>query len=75
MNTSHSVRLALSPPRVSTYLLALKDRPPSLDRAIELYVWNGQLGAALLTPISVCEVVIRNAVDDALTAHSTDGGQ
>jgi len=68
MTTFHSVRLALSPPRVSTYLLALKDRPPSLDRAIELYVWNGQLGAALLTPISVCEVVIRNAVDDALTA-------
>jgi hypothetical protein len=67
-----SVRQALSPPRVSTYLQALQDRPPSLDKALELYVWNGQLGAALLTPISVCEVVIRNAVDDALSAlHGT----
>lgn len=68
MATSLSVRQALSPPRVSTYLHALKDRPPQLDKALELYVWNGQLGAALMTPIAVCEVVIRNAVDDALTA-------
>ena len=68
MTTSIAVRQALSPPRLSTYLHALKDRPPSLDRALELYVWNGQLSAALMTPISVCEVVIRNAVDDALTA-------
>lgn len=68
MATAISVRQALSPPRVSTYLLALRDRPPCLDRALELYVWNGQLSAALMTPISVCEVVIRNAVDDALTA-------
>lgn len=68
MATSFSVRQALSPPRISTYLHALQVRPPSLDKALELYVWNGQLGAALLTPISVCEVVFRNAVDDALTA-------
>lgn len=73
MATSLSVRQALSPPRVLTYLNALQDHPPSLNRALELYVWNGQLGAALLTPISVCEVVIRNAVDDALTAlHGTN---
>ena len=73
MANSISVRLSLSPPRVSTYLHALQDRPPHLDKALELYIWNGQLGAALLTPISVCEVVIRNAVDDALTAqHGTN---
>ncbi len=69
MANSISVRQALSPPRVSTYLQALHDRPPSLDKALDLYVWNGQLAAALLTPISVCEVVIRNAVDDAITAQ------
>ena len=68
MTISLAVRLALSPPRLSTYLHALRDRPPSLDRALELYVWNAQLSAALMTPISVCEVVIRNAVDDGLTA-------
>ena len=56
MATAISVRQALSPPRISTYLLALRDRPPCLDRALELYVWNGQLSAALMTPISVCEV-------------------
>lgn len=64
----HAVRMALSPARTSTYLHALKDQPPFLGRALDLYVWNSQLGAALMTPISVCEVVIRNAVDDALSA-------
>lgn len=64
----HAVRMALSPARTSTYLHALRDHPPSLGRALDLYVWNSQLGAALMTPISVCEVVIRNAVDDALSA-------
>lgn len=65
---THAVRMALSPPRFSTYLHALRTCPPSLDRALELYRWNSQLGAALLTPIATCEVVIRNAVDEALTA-------
>jgi hypothetical protein len=65
---SHAVRMALSPARTSTYLLALRDQPPFIDRALELYVWNSQLGAALMTPISVCEVVIRNAIDEALSA-------
>lgn len=73
MTTSLSVRQALSPPRISTYLHTLEVRPPSLDQALELYVWNAQLGAALLTSVAVCEVVIRNAVDDALTAlHGPD---
>ena len=60
--------MALSAARTSTYLHALRDKPPSLERALDLYVWNSQLGAALMTPISVCEVVIRNAVDEALSA-------
>lgn len=64
----HAVRMALSPARTSTYLLALRDQPPFLGRALDLYVWNSQLGAELMTPISVCEVVIRNAVDEALSA-------
>lgn len=68
MTIALSVREALSPPRISTYLYALNTRPPSLDRALELYVWNAQLGAALLNPIAACEVVIRNAIDEALTA-------
>ena len=68
MTTHIAIQQALSPPRVSTYLHALKDRPPSLDQALSLYVWNGQLGSALMIPIAVCEVVIRNAVDEALTA-------
>lgn len=64
----HAVRMALSPARTSTYLHALRDRPPFLGKALDLYVWNSQLGAALMTPISTCEVVIRNSVDDALSA-------
>ena len=62
-----AVRMALSPGRTSTYLDALKQKPPHLGLALDLYVWNAKLGAALMSPISVCEVVIRNAVSDALT--------
>jgi hypothetical protein len=33
-----------------------------------LYAWNAQVSGALLTPLHICEVVIRNAVSDALTS-------
>lgn len=64
----HAILMALSLPRLSTYLDAQDIRPPSLTQALELYLWNSQVSSALMTPISLCEVVIRNAVDDALRA-------
>ncbi|MEX3955354.1 hypothetical protein [Trinickia sp. EG282A] len=33
---------------------------------LALYAWNAQVSAALLVPLHVCEVVMRNAVADAL---------
>lgn len=39
------------------------DEDPS---ALDLYVWNAQLSGAFLAPLHICEVVIRNAISDAL---------
>ncbi len=36
--------------------------------AVALYDWNAQVSGAFLAPLHICEVVIRNAVSDALTA-------
>ena len=33
-----------------------------------LYAWNAQVAAAMLAPLHLCEVVLRNAVSDAITA-------
>lgn len=42
--------------------------PLSLTTAIELYAWNGQVSSALLFPLHICEVTLRNAVADVLEA-------
>ncbi|WP_369326155.1 hypothetical protein AB6N01_16040 [Alcaligenes nematophilus] len=34
--------------------------------ALDLYIWNAQISGALLAPLHICEVVIRNAIADAL---------
>jgi len=65
--TISAVRLSLSHARIATYensvVLAADDDPA----ALELYAWNAVVSGALLGPLHVCEVVIRNAVSDALT--------
>ncbi len=55
----------MSVPRVSTYLAAALGTPP-LQAAVNLYSWNAQVSAALLNPLHCCEVVVRNAVSEAL---------
>ena len=57
---------ALSQARMSTYTNALDNRGSRYEDALELYSWNSEVSAALLTPLHLCEVVIRNAVADAL---------
>ncbi|MCA6943795.1 Abi family protein [Pectobacterium polaris] len=57
------VRLALSHARMSTYDAAVLDGGKS---ALELYSWNAQVSAALFASLQICEVVMRNAVSDAL---------
>lgn len=61
-----AVRDALSHPRLSTFE-AVTTAYPVVSGAVELYAWNAQVSGALLTPLHICEVVIRNAVSDALT--------
>lgn len=66
--SAHQVRIALSPARTSTYLFAQKVFPPCLDKALLLYRWNVELSGAIYWNLATCEVVVRNAVDDALSA-------
>lgn len=58
------IKQALSVSRMSTY----ENRFPNTDKALELYAWNANVSACFLAPLHICEVVIRNAVSDALTA-------
>lgn len=62
-----AVKVALSPSRIATYereIELAKDQTPS---ALELYAWNANISGAFLVPLQVCEVVIRNAISDALS--------
>lgn len=61
----NTVRFALSHARMSTYDVAVAH---DHMLALRLYSWNAQISAALFTSLQVCEVVIRNAVSDALEA-------
>lgn len=40
--------------------------PLPLNTALELYAWNGQVSSALLFPLHICEVVLRNAAAEVL---------
>lgn len=65
MSPEQAIEQALSVPRISTYLAATTGTP-ALAAAIDLYAWNAQVSAALLNPLHCCEVVVRNAVSEAL---------
>ena len=65
--TDQQIKTALSDARLSTFEAAIGPPDPRLARALDLYAWNAQVSAALLAPLHVCEVVVRNAVSDALT--------
>lgn len=62
-----AIKHALSAPRIGTYEAATAGTP-QLPSALALYAWNAQVSAAMLAPLHLCEVAIRNAVSDALTA-------
>lgn len=67
MSPEDSVKRALSAPRVGTFEGA-SSTTPALPGALALYAWNAQVSAALMAPMHMCEVVIRNAVADAIEA-------
>jgi hypothetical protein len=67
LSPEQSIKDALSAPRVGTYEAATTGTP-QLSSALALYAWNAQVSAAMLAPLHLCEVVIRNAVSDAIAA-------
>lgn len=57
---------ALSKPRMQTFL-NYYGQPYCDASALALYSWNGQISSAFMLPLHICEVVVRNAVDQVLT--------
>ena len=66
----------LSAPRFSTYRRYSND---NCEEALRLYLWNLRISSALIVPLHIMEVALRNAIADAITAvygeawpHSTN---
>ena len=55
----------ISSPRFSTYLRAAADA----DEAVRLYLWNARISGAFAELLQHVEVIVRNAMHVALTAH------
>jgi len=67
---AQKITSCLSTPRMTTYhqVVAHKPQHEQTLAALALYRWNVEVSAAFMAPIHLCEVVIRNAASDALTA-------
>jgi hypothetical protein len=61
-----AVRTAISPARMGTFEAAVPIVDDADPRALALYAWNARISAALLAPLHICEIVVRNAVSDAI---------
>lgn len=66
-----AVKHTLSIARMSTYEQAVKVGNNEIT-SLELYAWNAQTSSAFLTPLHICEVVIRNVVSEVLEAKYGD---
>jgi len=69
--TIDAVKAALSPARMGTYEAAVGVTSDNDLSALKLYAWNADVSGALLAPLHVCEVVVRNAVSDVLATLYT----
>jgi len=67
-----AVREALSAARLATYEGATGGKGDDDLSALMLYAWNAQVSGALLAPLHLCEVVVRNAVANAIEAKYGD---
>lgn len=67
MRHLQALRASLSAARVATYETATVGAGLPVERAVELYAWNAQVSGVFLIPLHICEVVVRNAVSEALT--------
>lgn len=61
-----AVKAALSTARVRTYESAIGHQQDTERLALQLYAWNAEVSSAFMHPLHICEVVVRNAVADAL---------
>lgn len=61
-----AVKAALSAPRIDTYEVATGTSGDGDPSALNLYFWNAHISSSFLVPLHICEVVIRNAVAEAL---------
>lgn len=61
-----TIRQSLSLPRMGTFETAAGVTSTDDPRALALYAWNARVSAALLAPLHICEVVIRNAASEAV---------
>lgn len=61
-----AVTVIISSPRISTYENATGGKKPNSLDALNLYAWNADVSGALLIPLHICEVAIRNAVAEAI---------
>ena len=61
-----AVTIVISSPRISTYENATGGKKPDSLEALDLYAWNADVSGALLIPLHICEVAIRNAVAEAI---------
>lgn len=58
----------MSAARMGTFEVAAGVQSDDDPAALLLYAWNAEVSGAFLAPLHVCEVVVRNAVSDALEA-------
>lgn len=55
--------VVISAPRFATYLRASGNDP---EAALRLYRWNLEVSSAFIVPLQLCEVAVRNGVEEAI---------
>jgi hypothetical protein len=67
--TALALEAVLSKSRLSTYRSYVTQTigNDDLDKALELYAWNAKTSSAYLLPLHIYEVVLRNAIADAIS--------
>ncbi|MFL9584051.1 hypothetical protein [Stenotrophomonas sp. AB1(2024)] len=65
MRDRHLIHRSFSAERLQTYEAAAA-RMAGHTHAFELYEWNMHISCAFMLPLHTCEIVIRNAVADAI---------
>lgn len=64
-----AIEATLSEPRFSTYRSAIQQRSgtDSLSDALRLYQWNAELSSRFFFPLHLYEIVLRNAISEAIS--------